>query len=309
MTGSNRRSLRQGLSHGLLLFNKMPGVTSFDSLAVVKKIFATGKVGHTGTLDKFASGLLLVLVGRGVKLIPLFKDFTKEYTATILFGEETDTLDPEGNVIAEAEVPSQKTVEAVLENFRGDILQSPPAYSAKHINGRRSYELAREGKEPEMKMQKITVHELSVLSWTPPEACIRVRVSSGTYIRSLARDIALAAGSRAHLSALKRDMVGPFLLEDAVDKDNPDINGALHPINVALFEKIRLPCFFVDPKAEEGFMHGKSLEGLFSKEELSMSAEASAEAAGVFARDKGDFLGFLERKNGKWSYGYVFAGN
>jgi len=296
-TGSNR----QGLKHGLLLLNKMPGITSFDSLAAIKKAFATGKVGHTGTLDKFASGLLLVLVGRGVKLIPLFKNCTKEYTATIFFGEETDTLDPEGNVIAEAEVPSLKAVEAVLENFRGDILQSPPAYSAKHINGRRSYELVREGKEPEMKKQKVTVHELSLLSWTPPEACIRVRVSSGTYIRSLARDIALAAGSRARLSALQRNMVGPFRLEEA---GNPE-SESLRPINTSLFEKLQFPCFFVDRKAEEGFIHGRSLDGLLKAEDLSTEADA----AGIFAQDGGDFLGFLEHKNGKWSYGYVFAGD
>ena len=297
MTGSQ--------SHGLLLFNKMPSVTSFDSLAAVKKAFATGKVGHTGTLDKFASGLLLVLVGRGVKLIPLFKNCTKEYTATIFFGEETDTLDPEGKVIAEAEVPSLKAVEAVLENFRGDILQSPPAYSAKHINGRRSYELAREGKEPEMKKQQVTVHELSLISWMPPEARIRVRVSSGTYIRSLARDIALAAGSRARLSALRRDMVGPFRLEDAVDRDSLEIKDALRPLNSAIFEKLHLPCFFVDRKAEEGFVHGKSLDGLLKAENLSEKADA----AGIFSQDRLDFLGFLERKNGKWSYGHVFAGN
>jgi len=294
--------------HGLLLLDKMPGVTSFDSLAVVKKAFATGKVGHTGTLDKFASGLLLVLVGRGVKLIPLFKNCTKEYTATIFFGEETDTLDPEGNVIARGEIPSLKAVEAVLENFRGDILQAPPVYSAKHINGRRSYELAREGKEPEMKKQPVTVYELSLLSWTPPEACIRVRVSSGTYIRSLARDIALAAGSRARLSALQRNMVGFFRLEDAVNKDNLAIE-ALRPINACLFEQLRLPCFLVDPKAEERFSHGRPLEDLFNKEELSIDADASAEAVGVFAKDRGDFLGFLERENGKWRYGHVFAGN
>jgi tRNA pseudouridine55 synthase len=294
---------------GLLLLNKMPGVTSFDSLAVVKKAFATGKVGHTGTLDKFASGLLLVLVGKVVKLIPLFINCTKEYTATIFFGEETDTLDPEGKVIARAEVPSLKAVEAVLESFRGDILQSPPAYSAKHINGRRSYELAREGKVPEMKKQQVTVHELSLLSWTPPEACFRFHVSSGTYIRSLARDIALSAGSRAHLSALRRNTVGPFRLEDALDKDSLDANDALHPINASLFEKLQLPYFFLDPKAEEGFLHGRSLDGLLTAEYLSAEADASAEAVGVFAQDGGNFLGFLERKNGKWSYGHVFAGD
>lgn len=301
MTKSKIRSLR----HGLLLLDKKAGVTSFDSLAVVKRAFATGKVGHTGTLDKFASGLLVVLVGRGVKLVPLFKNCTKDYTAEIFFGEETDTLDPEGTVIAKGEVPPLEAVEAALGKFRGDILQSPPAYSAKHINGRRSYELAREGKEPEMKKLPVTIHELSLLSWTPPIGRIRVRVSSGTYIRSLARDIALAAGSRAYLSTLRREMVGPFSLEDA---GNPE-SEALRPIDASLFEELRLPYFFIDPKAEEGFIHGKSLDGLFKAEDLSADTAANLPFAGVFARDRLDFLGFLERKDGKWSYGHVFAGN
>jgi len=299
----------QSLRHGLLLLNKEAGITSFDSLAAVKRAFATGKVGHTGTLDKFASGLLLVLVGRGVKLIPLFINCTKEYTADILFGEETDTLDPEGTVIAKGELPSREAIETVLESFRGEILQSPPAYSAKHINGRRSYELAREGKKPEMKKQQVTVHELALVSWSPPIGRIRVRVSSGTYIRSLARDIALAAGTRARLSALQRNMVGTFRLEDAVDKDCPCLGDALRPINASLFEKLQLPYFFIDSNAEEGFIHGRSLDGLIKAEGLSMEKDASARAAGVFARDRLDFLGFLERKNGKWSYGHVFAGN
>jgi len=295
----------QGLRHGLLLLNKKAGITSFDSLATVKRAFATGKVGHTGTLDKFASGLLLVLVGRGVKLIPLFINCTKEYTADILFGEETDTLDPEGTVVAKGELPSREAIEAVLESFRGEILQSPPAYSAKHINGRRSYELAREGKEPEMKKQQVTVHELALVSWSPPIGRILVRVSSGTYIRSLARDIALAAGTRARLSSLHRNMVGPFRLEDAVDKDCPYLNEALLPINASLFEKLQLPYFYIGPSEEEGFIHGKSLDGIIKAENLSMEKDA----AGVFARDRLDFLGFLEYKNGKWSYGHVFAGN
>jgi tRNA pseudouridine55 synthase len=295
----------------LLLLNKAPGLTSFDSLTVVKKTFGTGKVGHAGTLDKFASGLLVVFVGRAVKLIPLFIDSAKEYTAVFFFGEETDTLDPEGNVIAEAEVPSLKAVEAVLENFRGEVLQSPPAYSAKHISGRRSYELAREGKEPEMKKQPVTIHEISLLSWKPPEAEIRVRVSSGTYIRSLARDIAIAAGSRARLSALRRDMVGPFRLQDAV---NPELLGkeALRPIDASLFEKLQLPCFFAGTEAEKDFIHGRGLEGLLRAGNISVSADtdaASPRFAGVFANGSLDFLGFLEQKNGKWGYGHVFAGN
>ena len=136
--------MSSSVKNGLLLLNKKPGVTSFDSLSNVKKAFATRKVGHTGTLDRFASGLLLVLVGRGVKLVPLFEDCVKEYTGTVFFGEETDTLDPEGSVIATGKVPSREEVEAVLSAFRGDILQEPPAYSAIHVNGRRAYELTRE---------------------------------------------------------------------------------------------------------------------------------------------------------------------
>ena len=292
------------IKQGLLLLNKNPGVTSFDSLAAVKKAFSTGKVGHTGTLDKFACGLLLVLVGKGVKLIPLFNNCTKDYTATIFFGEETDTLDPEGTVIAEGEVPSLNAIEAVLEDFRGDILQAPPAYSAKHIIGRRSYELAREGKAPEMKKLPVTVHELRLLSWTPPEALIRVRVSSGTYIRSLARDIALAAGSRARLSSLRRNMVGPFRLENAVDQQSLNEN-ALRPINFSLFEELSLPYFFIDLKAKEDFVHGRNLENLLYEQDLPVDAGA----AGVFSRESEEFLGFLERKNGKLGYGHVFVGN
>ena len=205
------------MHNGLLLLNKAPGLTSFQSLNAVKKIFSTGKVGHTGTLDRFASGLLLVLVGRAVKLNSLFVGLAKEYTGTIFFGAETDTLDPEGAVIAEGNVPSREQVKAALAEFRGEFLQEPPVYSALHIGGRRAHELAREGKTPEMKKRPVKVFELELVSWSPPQATIYVRCSAGTYIRSLARDIALAAGSRAHLSALNRGAVGPFRLENAVE--------------------------------------------------------------------------------------------
>ena len=301
--------------HGLLLLNKNPGLTSFDSLAGVKKAFDTGKVGHTGTLDKFASGLLVLLIGRGLKLIPLFDCCTKEYTATVLFGEETDTLDPEGSVIASGKIPSREEVEAVLSGFRGDILQSPPAYSAIHINGRRSYELAREGKKPEMKKRPVTIHELEILSWTPPEMQIRVRVSAGTYIRSLARDIALAAGSRAHLSALRRTMVGPFKVEDAVDLmsdegGGPCLTEALRPMDRKFFETLSLPCFFIDEKTEKDFIHGKPVEKILSDVFLASENLPATTAAGVFRKDEvGTLLGVLKRDNGKWSYGHVFTDN
>jgi len=313
MTGQSQASMQQK-AEGLLLLNKKSGFTSFDSLGIVKKTFATGKAGHTGTLDKFAAGLLLVLVGRAVKLNFLFENCSKEYFGTILFGRETDTLDPEGAVVAEGPVPSRQEVEAALDAFRGEILQSPPAYSALHINGRRAHELAREGKAPEMKKRPATIYELELVSWTPPEAVIRTKVSAGTYIRSLARDIAISAGSRAHLSALKRSSVGPFRAEDAVS-DEEGLADALRPLEPKLFGELSVPCFFLDEKPAEDFKHGRPVEK-FMGEALHELPSTNGSCAAVFFKGSSQagsaqtrLLGVLLHKNGKWSYGHVFADN
>jgi tRNA pseudouridine55 synthase len=129
---------RNSSPSGLLILNKKPGVTSFEALGVVKRSLGTGKVGHTGTLDKFAQGLLLVLAGRALKLSSWFTHCDKRYRGTIHFGVETDTLDPEGVITGEAAVPSRENLEQALCRFRGEIMQTPPAYSAIHINGKRA---------------------------------------------------------------------------------------------------------------------------------------------------------------------------
>ena len=309
MTASNR--------NGFLLLDKKMGLTSFDSLARVKEVFATGKVGHIGTLDKFASGLLLVLVGRAVKLNFLFKNCIKEYFGTVSFGTETDTLDPEGAVIASGKVPSIGEVEVVLGNFRGDILQSPPAYSAIHINGRRAHELAREGKAPMVKQRPVSVFELEIISWAPPIAEIRAVVSSGTYIRSLVRDIALAVGSRAHLSALKRTRIGPFRLDEAVahkptGDDGQNLSKALRPLDKALFDALSVPSFFIDEHSANGFLNGRPLEALlkppgFSNDNIDINKPGTA---GVFRENNpNELLGVIENHGGKWFYVYVFRAN
>ena len=284
---------------GLLLYNKSAGLTSFQSLDAVKKTFSTKKAGHTGTLDKFATGLLLVLIGRGVKLAPLFGSCKKEYTGSIFFGAETSTLDPEGEVIARSGVPGREKLEEVLNGFRGTIMQAPPAYSAIHINGRRAHELVREGKEPEMKTRPVTIHSLELVSWAPPLADIRALVSPGTYIRALARDIALAAGSRAHLAALNRTAVGSFSLNEAGDK--------LVPIDRELFRRLLLPVFYTGDKM--GFFQGRPLEKLLTGEDKSSLEEPDKpEAAGVFNEEPPhEFLGYILPKNGKWVYGHVFT--
>jgi tRNA pseudouridine55 synthase len=202
---------------GLALLRKPEGITSFQALSPIKRVLSSGKVGHAGTLDRFANGLLIVLAGSYSRLASYVMTGEKLYRGLIAFGSETSTLDPEGEVIAEAEAPSLANLESALSKFKGSILQTPPAYSAVHVGGARAYELALRGKAPELKERRVEIFELSLLAYEGSEAYVEVRCSSGTYIRSLARDIAVACGSRAHLSALSRLAIGPFRVESAFD--------------------------------------------------------------------------------------------
>ncbi|GHV62842.1 hypothetical protein AGMMS49587_10900 [Spirochaetia bacterium] len=339
---------------GLLLLNKKSGLTSFDSLNVVKKALGTGKVGHTGTLDKFASGLLVVLAGRAVKLTPWFSLCTKEYEGTIRFGIETDTLDPEGITVGEGPVPDREALEKALSLFRGEILQAPPAYSAIHVDGKRASERARSGESVEMKRRPVTIHALELLSWESPLARVRVCCSSGTYIRSLARDIALAAGSRAHLVALKRTQVAGFHLTSEME-ENPEtpeaIMAVLRPIDKSVFEALNIPVIDVDKENMQKIIQGKALSHILQEninhkghkghEEMrdcgqKIIAEAESQgsspknsslplcalrvrepevrcgssssdsySAGIFCGN--EFIAMVERQNGNWKYGYVYA--
>jgi tRNA pseudouridine55 synthase len=204
---------------GLILLNKPSGITSFRGLNALKKSLGTGKVGHTGTLDKFADGLIISLFGKMTKLVPEFTGMDKEYIALISFGAETETLDPEGKILYTADAPELNQIERAIPDFIGNISQTPPQYSAIHINGKRAYELARAGKEVEIPTRQITVNEFEILSYEKPYLKVRINCSKGTYIRSIARDLAIQCGSRAHLIELKRTIVGPFKLSQAVNPD------------------------------------------------------------------------------------------
>jgi len=203
------------LTEGIILLDKPAGQTSFQSLGAVKQALGTRRVGHAGTLDKFAEGLLVVLAGRMTRLCPFATSLDKEYVAVIRFGQETDTLDPEGTVIAEGPLPSLQDVERALDAFRGTFLQRPPQYSAIHVQGRRASEAARSGEEVDLKPRSVTVHRLELLEFAGPEATVRLSCSKGTYVRSLARDLAAAAGSRGHVRTLRRTRIGGFRVEDA----------------------------------------------------------------------------------------------
>jgi tRNA pseudouridine55 synthase len=233
------------MNDGYLLIDKPVGVTSFEALYPIKRALGTGKVGHTGTLDKFASGLMVVLTGRALKQSMLFTHLDKRYEAAVLFGEETDTLDPEGAVVERAPPPTLAAIEAVLPLFRGPIMQAPPAYSAIHVGGKRAHALSRAGAPPVMEKRQVTIHALELLSYDVPLARLAVHCSSGTYIRSLARDIALAAASRARLDQLRRTTVGPFAVTDAVissaeaaDDCGVAIPAALQPLTEAILARL-----------------------------------------------------------------------
>ena len=203
----------------LLLMDKKEGVTSFASLYPVKKEHKGEKVGHAGTLDKFASGLMVVFTGAATRLNPVFSSFGKKYRGKLQFGVETDTLDPEGSVVGESShIPTLNEIERIIPTFIGKQLQTPPLYSALHVDGKRAYMLARSGKDVEMEPREIEISSLSVVSYKDGVLEFDAAVSKGTYIRSLSRDIALSLNSRGHLIALRRTEVGPFTLED-IGKD------------------------------------------------------------------------------------------
>ena len=204
------------MADGVVLLSKPSGETSFHALGAVKRALGTGKVGHTGTLDKFAEGLLVVLTGRLTRLCPYVESLDKEYVAEITFGVGTETLDPEGERVAEGPVPTLDAIRSALPRFQGSILQEPPAFSALHVNGKRAYQLARSGANVELPARPVTIHELDLLEYAAPVARLRIVCSKGTYIRALARDMAAALGSCAYVSGLTRTRIGGFLLAEAV---------------------------------------------------------------------------------------------
>ena len=204
---------------GLILLDKPEGLTSFQTLSPIKRLLGTKKIGHCGTLDKFASGLMILLVEKGTKLVPLFTGMDKTYRAYIQFGSQTDTLDPEGRVVHEAPLPDLQVLEQVIPTFLGEISQIPPVYSAIHVQGRRAYERTRAGEELNLPPRNVVIHSIQVNSLSREYGDITIHCSKGTYIRSLCRDIALAAGSRATLVGLRRLSIGGISVDSSVPPD------------------------------------------------------------------------------------------
>ncbi|AXB75845.1 tRNA pseudouridine(55) synthase TruB [Novosphingobium sp. P6W] len=285
------------MPHGWIILDKPIGLGSTQAVAAVKRNLREAgygkkvKVGHGGTLDPLASGVLPIALGEATKLAGRMLDATKTYLFTVRFGTQTDTLDLEGKVVAESDVqPSQVEVEAVLARFTGPIEQVPPAYSALKVDGERAYDLARAGVEVELKSRSVTIHELGMDAFDAQEgATLRAKVSKGTYIRSLARDIALALGSRGTVTMLRRIQAGPFEGSQAIplDKLNEVGKGApleqiLLPLEAGLDD---IPAIDLDPEQARAVRQGRVLTGMPHEDGLYCAKEGTVPVALVELSD------------------------
>lgn len=204
---------------GLLLVDKPAGPTSHDVVLAARRALDVDRIGHTGTLDPFADGLLLLAVGSMTRMVEYFHALDKEYVAELVLGVETDTNDPTGEVSRRSDSwrrLGETEIEASLDSLRGEIQQVPPAFSAKKVGGQRAYDAARSGRAVTLEPVTVRVHDLHLLEIAPPRVRLRARVSTGTYIRAIARDLGSILGCGAHLTDLRRTAIGPFHLEDAL---------------------------------------------------------------------------------------------
>jgi tRNA pseudouridine55 synthase len=207
-------------SGGLLLVDKPAGLTSHDVVAIVRRALRTRRVGHCGTLDPFATGLLVVLTGRGTRIIPYIEGEPKVYDATIRFGAETETDDGTGKVVRQTRSPTDAEIADGIAHLTGSIEQVPPAYSAKQVAGTRAYAAARRGAALELAPARIDVHAWQLLGRSEQDLSVRVTCGGGTYVRALARDLGHLTNSAAHLTQLRRVASGPFTVADAVTIDD-----------------------------------------------------------------------------------------
>ena len=265
--------------HGWIILDKPHGLGSTQAVSAVKRVLRQSgagkvKVGHGGTLDPLATGVLPIAIGEATKLAGRMLDSDKIYDFTVAFGVQTDTLDLEGKPIATSEHrPTWAQVEAALPRFTGPIEQAPPAYSAILIDGQRAYDLARKGEAVEMKTRNVTIHQLQPDPGNMPddpltpirELRLSAHVSKGTYIRSLARDIALALGTVGHVTMLRRVKAGPFTLESAISLDKLNDAATGHgiaqymlPLTAGLDD---IPALPVSPDEALALRQGKMLMG------------------------------------------------
>ena len=281
---------------GILLIDKEPNFTSFDVCNITRKVFQTKKVGHSGTLDPFATGLLVITIGKATKINQFLENLDKEYIATLMLGKTTSTLDTEGEIIQEEEINefSKDELLNAFDSLIGDIEQVPPMFSALKVNGKRLYEYAREGKEVERKVRNIKIYSLELIEYNHPYISFKVKCSKGTYVRTLGQQIAEKLNTIGYLTSLRRVSVGRFNVANANTitelKENtnlrllPSLEGLKHYKMIMVNEKLK-----------NDIMNGKKL--FFKDEEDLLAITENKEALAIL--EKGED-GKYRVKRGLW---------
>lgn len=280
--------------NGILLIDKDKGMTSHDVVNKVRRIIGTRKVGHTGTLDPIATGLLPVLAGEATKISDYIVADDKEYIATAVFGNEYTTYDITGDVVASTKnIPRKDSIIKYIEKLTGKITQKPPIYSAIKVNGKKLYEYARAGIEVEIPEREVEIFETEILSIKPGEVCFRVKCSTGTYIRSLIQSMGIDLSSYAAMGDLRRTEVGMFKIENAISIDRleklseEEINRLLIPLEEALsnMKKFIVPDYFYD-RIKNG------LQFRMKKTDFSIGEEVR-----IYCRDEFIGIGYIRLKD------------
>lgn len=271
-----------------MLIDKPVGWTSHDVVAAVRRQLGIRSVGHAGTLDPFATGLLVVLIGRATRLARFVEAGEKGYEATVRFGIGTDTDDATGAAtvtVEPTEWPTREALQVAAASLEGVQAQRPPAFSAKHVAGTRAYVLARAGEAVELAPVDVMVHRLEIGEWQPPTLAVRATVGRGTYIRALARDLGSRVGLPAHCATLRRTAIGPFSVEDAVTPDAISADAIRSPAEMVAM----LPQVQVDAAEARDVSFGRSVP----------QREMLAGHAALLAED-GRLLAVAAAVNGRW---------
>jgi tRNA pseudouridine55 synthase len=279
---------------GLLNLIKPPGLTSRDVVNRVQRIAGGAKVGHAGTLDPLATGVLIVCVGPATRLIEYVQRMPKRYRGTFLLGRTSDTEDIEGRVveIESAPQPTEDQIRTILPRFVGEIEQVPPAFSALKVQGRRAYALARSGQSVDLAARRIVIHELRLLHYDYPEFIIEIACGSGTYVRSLGRDLAQALGTGAVMSALVRTAIGGFRLDDAVDLASLTQENLASKLLSPLLALVDLPQITVQEDQQRRLAQGLTIDDCWAAEGPELAAiDAAGRLCSIVAPRENGQLG------------------
>jgi tRNA pseudouridine55 synthase len=279
--------MRETETDGLLLVDKPAGMTSHDVVLAARRAFGESRIGHAGTLDPFATGLLVLLLGRATRLLPHLEGVPKEYDAVIALGRETDTDDLEGATVREAAPPSDAAIADAIARLTGPLDQVPPAYSAKRVAGRRAYAAARAGVELELRPSRVEVFSWSNVRRDGDTIRATIACGGGTYIRALARDLGRLTGSAAHLAALRRVRSGPFRVSDAVSLDALRAGDA--QLRPALDALPTIPHVLLDAESAERVFRG-----------IAVPRTGDAATAALVDSRSGALVAFAEGSGASW---------